>query len=206
MPDEMDKIVALISRLHRVLPDLQVMVRLHPKDDGQRWGSYRDRLASFGTCLKITAPGIHMDEGGFVPPADFYREQLNAIYHCSCVLNSSSSLTVDAAILDKPIICIAYDLSFDPLFPEGRSLAYSQSVHYHKLVDTGGLDIVKSEEDCVSAISECLRDPGRRMIERREIVRVVTQSVDGKAGPRLATEILSLAKQRDFMPEHAEVA
>ena len=185
MPNEIDKVLHLTYRINAKWPQMQVMIRLHPKDYLSRW---EDHVSLFpeGVVIVETSPPIHMDKGGFVPPQDFYQEQVNAIYHASVVLNSSSSLTVDAAILDRPIICIAYDLEKDPLFPEGRAYAYSKSEHYSKLVATGGVWVATSEEECLRAIETYWRHPELHRQERRFLVDVVTDDIHQKSGIRLA--------------------
>ena len=135
---------------------------------------------------------MKMDEGGFVPPKDFYRDQINTIRHSACVINSSSSLSVDAAILDIPIICIAYDLKKDTLFPEGRSLSYTKSVHYQKVVYTGGVWLVYSEKETVKAVESYYQFPYQHKEERKQIVGLVTDQIEQKAGLRLSKEIEKL--------------
>ncbi|RYD59431.1 MAG: hypothetical protein EOP56_00775 [Sphingobacteriales bacterium] len=193
MPDEMEKMINLCLALHRQMPEVQCVIRLHPKDPGERWQPYRQTMKENGIALQYTSPKTHMDRGGFVPPKDFYRDQVNVIYHSEVVINSSSSITVDAAILQRPVICIAYDLYDDELFPEGRSLTYSQSAHYSKLTATGGVKVVYSETDCVNAIEAYLKDPQMHKEERKKIVDTVAADVSKKAGITLAHEVLQLA-------------
>lgn len=192
MPDEMMKMVQLCNTISKKIPQIQVLIRLHPKDHGDRWKPYEKILSQQGVSIQYTSPETHMDKGGFIPPADFYREQVNAIYHSSVVINSSSSLTVDASILNKPVICIAYDLHPDQLFPEGRSLTYSQSEHYSKLVRTGGVWVVKSEEECIHAIKTYLDNPTLHLEERKNLVDTVTDHVELNAGKRLCSSLLNL--------------
>ena len=104
----------------------------------------RPRLEKLGAVLQVTAPTTHMDEGGSGPLKEFFRDQVNCLYHAAVVLNTASTLTVDASILDRPVICFAYDAVPDEKFPEGRALAYSQSTHYSPLVATDGVKVVRS--------------------------------------------------------------
>lgn len=193
MPDEMQKTIGLCAAVNKHLPDMQCLIRLHPKDNNKRWQPYLEELKKHKAAIQYTSPETHMDEGGFVPPKDFYRDQVNAIYHSEVVINSSSSITVDAAILDKPVICIAYDLEKDILFPEGRALTYSRSAHYSKLTQTGGVRLVDSEADCVAAIQAYSSNPTLHRAERVKIVETVTADVREKAGIKLAQEVKKLA-------------
>lgn len=196
MPDEPEKVVDLVSRIRVSIPDLQVLVRLHPKDNGLRWGMYLDKLRALNASIQISSPETPMDLGGFVPPRDFYEQQVNAVYHSACVINSSSSLTVDAAILDRPVVCIGYDLEFDSVFPDGRAFSFSQSNHYQHLVSTGGVAVVRSPEECVSVIGEYLTNPEKDREGRLEIVKRVKGGCGGPAGIVLAREVLKVLEER----------
>lgn len=194
LPGEPATVLDLTRSLHRSLGRVQVMVRLHPKDDGTRWNGVRGELEALGTLVQRTAPPTPMDTGGFVPPGDFYQEQINALSHAAAVINISSTLTVDAAILDRPVICLAYDVEPDPKFPEGRAKLYAYSSHYARLVATGGVAVVGSAAECVRAVEAYVADPGLHREGRREIVEIVAGPADGRVGERLAAEVAMLAE------------
>jgi hypothetical protein len=201
MPCEPPTVIELIEALARRIPPCQVLVRLHPKDDGKRWEEERARVEKMGAVIQVTAPSTHMDEGGFVPPKEFFRDQVNCLHHSAVVLNTASTLTVDASILDRPVICFGYDAVPDDKFPEGRALAYSQSTHYSPLVATGGVKVVHSLEHCVQTIQAYLDNPALDRAGRREIVARVMGEADGGAGERLAAEVLAMAERRLAEPK-----
>lgn len=197
LPDEPDRLLSLIEALHHRLPNCQVLVRLHPLFQGGRWEAYRPRLAMLGAVIQDTAVEKPWDEGGFTPLKMFYREQINAISHAAVVVNTASTLTVDAAILDRPIISIGYDLELDTLYPEGRAWTYNHSIHFGSLVATGGVSVARSEVECIGCIERYLEHPEYDQEGRHKIVKQVTQYVDGRAGDRLAQEVLRLAEKQD---------
>lgn len=199
-PDEPEKVTSLVEALHSRLPDCQVLVRLHPKDAEARWQPYNGALRAQGAVLQVTSPAVHMDHGGFVPPQDFYSDQVNALGHAALVINMASTLTVDAAILDRPIVSIAYDSSLDPKFPEGRAWMYNNSSHFRPLVETGGVRVAYSEEDCCDWIERYLDDPSSDRLGRQRIVEMVAGELDGGSGKRLATEVENLARGVDGSP------
>ena len=192
MPNEPDTVARMVVAIRGAMPRCQVLIRLHPKDDGARWEPLLPILRAHGAALQRTSPPVHMDLGGFVPPREFYRDQVNCLAHAAVVLNTASTLTVDAAILDRPVICIGYDVIADARFPEGRALAYSRSTHYSHLVQTGGVWVVHSEQECVQAIGHYLEDPALHRDGRRRIAVTVTGEADGGAGKRLADDVLTL--------------
>ena len=190
MPDEMQKTVQLANTIRTSFEQLQVVIRLHPKDEGSRWKPYENDLMS-SIIIQRTSPEVHMDQGGFLPPEDFFSDQINVILHSDMVINSSSSISIDAAIFDKPVICIAYDIQEDRLFPEGRARLYTQSEHFGKLVSTGGITVVNSEVECLNAVRSYLENPGLHLEERKKIVEMVCDKLNQRAGTRLANEIIA---------------
>lgn len=205
-PNESHTVIRLIRQLRERLPHCQALIRLHPKDDGKRWRNFESELTELGAVVQQTAPALHMDLGGFVSTREFYRDQINSITHAAAVINTSSTLTVDAALLDRPVICLGYDVVPDKKFPEGRAWAFTQSTHYAPLVATGGVTIVRSEAECLDAIDAYLKNSRLHEAGRREIVNLVTGVADGGAGERLAEEVLTLAERSATSVETESVA
>lgn len=195
IPAEPDVVISLANLLKREMPDLQIVLRWHPKDDGTRWEEYLQWLKDLGITIQKTDPKKHMDFGGFVLPQQFFYEQINTLRYASVVINTASSMTVDAAILGRPVISIGYDIVPDAKFTEGRAWFYNNSQHFGALVSTGGVWVVRSEEECLEAIRFYMAKPALHDVGRRKIVEMVTGSADGLAGKRLADEILRLVSQ-----------
>jgi hypothetical protein len=196
IPDEPRLFLEIARALRDVAPDVQVLVRLHPKDDGTRWDPLADEVRDLGVKLQNTAPAVHMDHGGFVPAREFYRDQVSTLVHAAVIVNTASTLTVDAAILDRPIVCLAYDFAPDPRHPGGRGKLFIETTHYAPLVATRGVRVVQSTPETVAAILRYLREPTLDSEERRKIVAIVAGEVDGGAGRRLAHEVVNLAANR----------
>jgi hypothetical protein len=195
LPDEHRVMLALIEQLAAAEPEVQVLLRLHPKDDGERWRELRPALERCGAVLRPTAPAQAMDAGAVVSPLDFYRDQVNDLGHAEVVINCSSTLTVDAALLDRPIVGIAYDAAPDAVFPEGRARAFSEGSHFAPLVATGGVRVVQDAGSCLDAIRAYLADRALDREGRRRLVDLVTATPDGGAGHNLAIEALYLAER-----------
>jgi len=201
LPQEPEIVSQLVGLLHHHLPDVQILVRLHPKDHGDHWKPYTENLNASGVVLQKTSPETHMDSGGFIPPLDFYREQVNTLHHAAVVLNTASTLTVDAAIVDCPVISMGYDIIADSYFPEGRAWSYNHSVHFNNLVKTGGVWVVRSQEECLDAIRSYLADRSLHQQERRQIVATAAGTIDGQAGSRLANAVWQLAQTNTPSPK-----
>jgi hypothetical protein len=193
LPDEPQNVVELSRAMRRRLPHCQVLIRLHPKDYGERWAPLRQELSQLGVKLQSTTPAKTDDRGGFIVPKEFYRDQVNCLKHAAVILNTASTITVDAAIVDRPIVCLGFDVRHDSHFPEGRSWSFAHSSHYGPLLESGGIALAPSIEECLSAVATYLENPDWRREGRREIVATVVGSADGLSGKRLAAEVLDVA-------------
>ncbi len=197
LPGEPVSVLDLVRTLQRSLGRVQILVRLHPKHEGTRRKGVRGELEALGTVIQHTAPPAPLDTGGFVPPEDFYQEQIKALSYAAAAINLSSTLTVDAAILHRPVIFLAYDAAPGGEFPEGRARLYAYSSHYARLVATGGVAVVGSAAECVRAVEAYLADPGRDRQGRRQIVEIVARPAEGRVGERLAAEVAALEEARE---------
>lgn len=195
LPDEPIRVLRLVRRLRETNPALQVLLRMHPKDDELRWPDHMQDLRDLGVVIQKPIPDRPMDQGGFTPPRIFFSEQINTIFHAAVVVNTASSITVDAAILDRPVISIGYDLMPDCHFPEGRSRIFNRSAHFKPLFDSGGVWVVESDDECIEAINQYLADPALHRRERTHIVELVAGCTDGHSGRRLAQEVSCLFRK-----------
>lgn len=190
LPNEIEEFYMIIKRLHKEYPELHFIIRLHPKDYSNRINQIEKALIENNAHIQYSYEGKHMDEGGVSPPEEFYQLQVNTIKHAEMIINSSSTMTVDAAIIDKPIICIAYNYIYDPLFPNGRSLALSNNTHYSWLTKTGGVLMAYTEKQLIEGIQSYLNNSALHHEERKKIVSVVSHRSIETAGEKLAKSIL----------------
>jgi hypothetical protein len=193
-PDAPQGVLNLVKSIRATRNEIGILVRIHPKDDNIRWDELRKELIALGVVFQNTVPNIPMDSGGFSYPEEFFYDLINTIRHAAVVINTSSSLTVDSAILDTPVISLCYDQEPDRRFPEGRSWMYNFSEHFMPLIDTGGVKVVYSDAECVEAINAYIENRGLDKEGRMEIAKMVGGPLDNNAGRRLATGVKELVE------------
>ena len=113
--------------------------------------------------------------------------------HSDVVVNLASTITIDAALFDTPIICINFD------FFGQRKLKHSvkkfyQFDHYAKLAKTKGFTLANSLDDLVNKINYQLSNPNHLKPERLDIVKQQCMYTDGKSGARIAKFLLHSIK------------
>jgi len=140
--------------------------------------------------MVIDKPGAVFKEKEFTD-REIRREDddrlINSIYWSDVVISGPTSICLDGAFFDKPIVAVH-------LYPTPRSFfdgVYCYCfTHIQKLLKTKGIRYVTTKEELFSTIQEYLRNP-KSDREGRERIRVQWFShADGTAAERVATAIL----------------
>lgn len=194
LPYEDISVVSVIEEILKNNENMQIVIRLHPKDYGARWKKHTDYFKKNKIILQFSSLEISMDAGGVSPPEEFYKVQINTLYYSIAIINTGSTTMVDASILNKPIIYMLWDDKTDGLFPQGRVITFAGSSHLKAIIETGGTSLAKNKKECVEFINMYLENPDTLSEKRKKIVELVTGRADGNAGRRLARDIESLLK------------
>lgn len=115
---------------------------------------------------------------------------VNTLYHCAIVISLTSSIAIDAAIFDKPIINIKFDnLKRYPIM--AKPVRYFETAHYLKLLKTNGISVVHNEEELSSTIRTYMENKLHNSLGRKKIIKQQCWLNDGMAGKRMAGFILN---------------
>lgn len=176
------------------LGDVQLLVRPHPIHDRAEFGGlFRafgpnvvvQQTADAHTPLEARA----QDQGQIV-------EWVNTFRHADVVVNLSSTVAVDAAIFDRPVV----NLDFDPE-PGQPNQALVKDVnhlwtHFKPIAESGGLWLVNDTDEMVHAVRTYLAHPELHREKRRWVAETVCGHLDGRCGERLARALLDFAERR----------
>ena len=170
------------------LGDVQLLVRPHPAHDK---GDMVGLFTGFGpqVVLQQTAQGRRsQDEEQII-------EWVNTFRHADVVINLSSTVTVDAAMFDRPIVNLDYDP--EPGRPN-QQLVHDVNhlwTHFKPVAESGGVWLVRTPDELVHAVTTYLAHPEMHREKRRWIVEFVCGYVDGQCGRRLGSAILDFARR-----------
>lgn len=181
----------MIDLLDRILPsDVYLLVRLPPTDTVTvNRESLSDRVlfqepgVRFGAGVK----GIRSSE---MSPEDD-RLLLETLRRSSVVINPFSSLCVDAAILDRPIVVPAFDPYPVPWVESVRRV--QEFEHFQEVIRSGGVAVVLNEGELAKALSRYISDPGNDKEERRRFAESQVFALDGRSSERLSAVVANLA-------------
>jgi hypothetical protein len=170
------------------LGDVQLVVRPHPLfDDGHGTKAFAklgprvvvQRTGNSGVPL----PSRTQDESQVI-------EWVNTVRHAGVVVNLSSTIGIDAAICDRPVVNIDFDP--EPGQPNQRLVKDVNHVwnHFKPVAESGGLWLAGDMDEVVRATGEYLKAPWLHREKRRWMADYVCGFIDGRCGERAATAML----------------
>lgn len=142
--------------------------------------------------LSYTHPGIRFSEHrGIDWDMDFeeLRHLTDTLHHMSVMICYASSISVDAAVLDKPVINLNFEIKPQQLLSSPTK--FYQMTHYKKALDSGGIRLVNSKKELVESVRRYLNDPSLDAEGRKKLAGEQCQFLDGKSGERIGKFILS---------------
>ena len=158
--------------------------------------------------LTITKPCslyFKVKNSTLVPTRDweFTPEDVDLLVHSiafsSVMISTFSTITIDAAAADVPMIGIRFDA--DPNVPAKSSVVKIANAHdhYQELEEAGGVHLVYSMPELIEGINMYLKNPERDREGRKRICEAQIEILDGMNGKRAADAI----KQILFsLPQH----
>jgi hypothetical protein len=186
-PTEPDLIRAFAARCAEVaeLRRHRLVVRPHPLDDMARWRG----LADGDGRIVVSVPW----EGQGGPPAETDQARLvSTLLHADVCLNTASTMSLDAAVLDTPVVCVGFAAAHGTL--EDRFLLKAHyTEHYRPIVESGGVSLATSMEQLLDEVAAYVRDRSRGRDQRARLVAEECGPVDGRAAERIAALIAQLA-------------
>ena len=158
-----------------------ILVRPHPLDRVENWTfAIKETKNVF-----LDFPWNVRGNPGLTNIKIFDIQKLaSSLYHSDIHINTSSTMTLDGAIFDRPQIGPAYDDR-----PGGKydlaSRALYQREHYLPITNSGGLEIVYSVSELVKAINDAMLTPEKMKLGREKMVREICSFNDGRSTERV---------------------
>ena len=110
------------------------------------------------------------------------------LYNSDVVIAFASTLAIDAAVFNKPIVFIGFDGDKRPYWQGLRR--YYDYDHQSSMLKTGGVKLAKNMEELIAFTKQYLNNPQLDEAGRKKIIQERCWKLDGKSGARLAEVIL----------------
>ncbi len=174
--------------------DVQLVIRPHPIHDN---GEMNQLFGRFGPRVVLQQTG----EAGLAVAArrqdeDQIAAWVNTFRHADVVVNLSSTVAIDAAIMDRPVVNLDYDP--EPGQPnQGLVKDINHTwTHFKPVAESGGVWLVNNPEEMVHAVKTYLRQPELHREKRRWIAEYVCGYLDGRSGERMAQAVLDFLNKQ----------
>ena len=188
MPGE-EVIVENIGNMLLQLPDPkpQLVVRVYPKETSGRFEPMKARRPD------IIFPNIPWERNFFTPMPEDLLLWSNMLKHCELGINVASTVALELAMFDKPVINVAYNPPGVDIRPKDYPLYYTWD-HYVPIVESGAVALANNEAEMGKLISQYLAHPEQKGKERKDMVKkFFGEYLDGQSYKRIADNILSWA-------------
>ncbi len=169
--------------------DLQLVVRVHQLDSVERYGEVARR------------PGVVVDHAGNPQVGAYHdrdfdeaalRHLADTLHHADVVVNAASSISIDAAALGTPVVCVDFDAEEGVSYHRSVSRFYDFT-HQQPIVRSGGVVRARTPEELVDAVRAYLADPELHATGRARLVREQCGELDGCAGRRVGQAVIDAA-------------
>ncbi|MBF0454340.1 MAG: CDP-glycerol glycerophosphotransferase family protein [Magnetococcales bacterium] len=186
----------LVDRLHRDLVSddfpypVQLLVRLHPKDDMALYQHLQGRPHLI--LARPGRPSTHIVDS-WNPTREEMYGLAELMLYTDVNINVASTITLDAAMFDTPVINVAYDGPEEKVYLNSCRRYYDYE-HYLNIVNTGAVSVAYSHEELLKEIILDLEQPQRHAEGRQTIRKQQAHFTDGQSAKRIAgfvTEFLA---------------
>jgi len=188
--------------------DAQLLVRLHPRDDLDRYDQFRGtrRLIIEKPFKKTVKSGDGLDVD---ITAENQQRLADTLRHSDVIVTVASKIAIEASIFDTPVV----DVSFDGETPVGferSARRYYRFTHYANITSAGAAPVADTPEALVDHVARYLDDRSLDRSGRQRVVREQCQFTDGKSSERIAQfvveELMDVVGGPETTARHTQMA
>jgi hypothetical protein len=192
MPGEEIIVERIADMLGRMADRPQLLVRVYAKDRTGRFDALKDRRRD------VLFPSIPWEPAHLTPLPEDSRLLTNMLRHAALGINVASTVSLELCMFDKPVINVGYN-------PPGMDAAslpvdyirYYDYDHYRPVVESGAVELARSESQLEDMLRAALAAPGRLGTERRALVKsFFGETLDGRSATRVARTLADLSRGR----------
>ena len=167
----------------------QLLVRLHPRDDRKYYAAFEGV-----PDVIIEKPFRETVRAGDGMAIDFttasQQHLADTLRHSDVIVNVASTLAIEAAIVDTPVVNVAFD-GEEPAPFDRSARRYYRFTHYVNITRHNAVRVAETPAQLVDEIGNYLDDPSRDRDGRRRVVVEQCQFLDGRAAERVGSIVVS---------------
>ncbi|MBI4117368.1 MAG: CDP-glycerol glycerophosphotransferase family protein [Parcubacteria group bacterium] len=174
----------------KIPKDIQFIIRLHPflPADLSQFKPDENFIIDI-TGSALSGPTLNTKTGGELDK-DFYQHLFDSLYYSSLIINTISSIIIDAAALDKPLITINFN-GWEKDVPVLKSLKrWRLEENQISWMSFGMTPLVENKEELAEWINKYLDNPTLDSDKRKIFKQAYCGNYDGKSAERIASFVL----------------
>jgi hypothetical protein len=177
----------------RIRGDPQVVLRPSPVDNGDRYQGLRREFPELRYAPPVWVHPTQTNWSRVIPLPEDVALLANLTWHCDLNVNTASTMTLDFATRDRPVVNIAFDIVDPP--PLGVPLhdLYYRFEHYRPVVELGAARIARSPSELAEHVSSYLADPTIDREGRRRLVELEVGIPLGQSANRIVRVLQRIA-------------
>lgn len=197
-PNELEILTWLADKVSKngFIKPCSLIIRPHPQLVSGIYSMNNEELAKLkalvGPRVALDIPPVLSEQLAWDLPKNDMRRLASLLAGCAMCLNASSTLSLDACMLDRPVINIGFD-GWETLPYERSARRSLDYIHMAKLLGLGGIRIATSFSELEGHINAYLRDAHLDQEGRMLSAAQECGLRDGQAAERVATTLLKLA-------------
>ena len=190
-PEEPEILERLVNALNKTHPeDIQFLVRIHRLDDVGRYATIT------APNVKFQVPGAriaHLDDQRLMEQSDLLRLR-DTLAYTDVLVNTASTISIDAAALDKPVVNIKFDLHKTDYIHSVRR--YFDMIHYKPFIGSQATCLATSFDEMLAMIERYLDNPKLEHEQRSNLAETMCYKVDGKSADRISSFLLTALDEK----------
>ena len=195
-PEDADHLRVLLRLIGqgKIEHDCQVLVRPSPVDQTGRYEAVKRDFPD----LIVARPRwnqVEEDWSQAIPSVEDVQFLANLTFHADININLASTMTLDFAIRDKPVVNVAFDISDPPIFGRPLSDHYYRFEHYRPVVELGAARLAHSPEELAHHLNAYLDDPSLDRDGRRALVDLEVGTPIGESGRMIWETLQEIASR-----------
>jgi len=162
----------------------EILVRVHPRDDRARYQAFENTPGVI--VEKPFRETVRSGDGMTADiTSDSQRHLANTMKHSDVVIQVVSTIAIEAAIFDTPVVNVSFDGEVPSPFVRSAK-RYTQFTHWENIARNGAIQDAATPDEMVSHVSRYLTNPELDRDGRRQVVIDQCQFLDGRAAERVA--------------------
>jgi hypothetical protein len=155
------------------------------RGDAYKFAGFLDRaraLAQRYRWIVLDEPEIVSTALALDMPATEMDKLVALLNHSSVLINIYSTLNLEASIVDTPCVNVAFNGERGTTSIRANVALDEAQPHNQRIVKSGGVALVRNEQELIEAINAYLTDPSRHADGRRRIREQECGVCPGRAG------------------------